>query len=543
MGDDNLYRGVDGFLKLLDLSKWPQRNDREKKLGNFLQTMVATVIFHDTGAAATADGRPIGDSQIKTELSHWPIEPDIVNLRIHEREGLDNVYDFGIILDHDAVSSSDKDRTTIFKDQGGAITYALPTDLMRVSQRLAPVVGRSMDLTAAGFPSILCPGLLGPGVGTRGAISLNISRNQGFTDDGSAIGQLSHILTYPAAGKGSQAKGKSGPKELVLRADAKLRFGAQLGRFMDEPDGDAGEGSTADERRKVWLYLDTPAPPDDKLDTESNGKSNHEKIPKDAKCLVIHGVVRIPKTGTPWPTQTPHYDYSYHSRPTETGHGSGGSSGSGVATGGGSSTPAVTNSDPASTSRTDMFSGTVGPPVVFGGKTYRKHTTPGGLVSWVEVETTVPADGTTQAQQGHLEAQSPAFSQRTNTHKYSATLDAVGVMNDIKPAGYTTLTVTLDVKVSAIPAVNEWITAEVIVSIRPNDGAPGPVDFYGANFSFRDDATNDVNWGQVDITFKGFSLDAGFLEVYVVRRAIPPATQTASQEQLHVCRVQLAWSA
>jgi hypothetical protein len=311
------YRGIDGFLKLLDLSKFPQNNRiREYKLGNFLQTMIATVIEEENGAAKTADGA-FSDSV----LSHWPIEPDIVNLRIHGKAGVtpDNVYDFGLIADHENGDSTDKDRSSIVKDQGAVQTMAYVSDLIRVSKRATAILGKNVPLNGAGFPVALSPQRLGKGNPLRGACAINFARNSGaFLDDGSKTGQLSHFATFlnPATasggknegGKGAgttqvQGGGKGGGKgggggaegEAGLRADAGIQFKAGIGRWADEQPPEkpkSPDGQTV--KVKMYVDHDVVGNPDDSLDTATDANSNHKAVPKTVKKNVIHGWVKVP---------------------------------------------------------------------------------------------------------------------------------------------------------------------------------------------------------------------------------------------------------
>ena len=149
---------------------------------------------------------------------------------------------------------------------------------------------------------------------------------------------------------------------------------------------------------------------------------------------------------------------------------------------------------------------------------------------------TIPsAASTVQADHGHIHAQlGYEFSQRTNSHRYDAERDVVGVINDIKPQHYTKIFVTISFKTSAPMTDGQWIVLDPVLSATDWDGLP-PNEFYAQPIAIGNDVPDrDVAWQQVTWTFKGFPTQAQFLQLYVVRRAyelggdfgaVVPATQ------------------
>lgn len=142
---------------------------------------------------------------------------------------------------------------------------------------------------------------------------------------------------------------------------------------------------------------------------------------------------------------------------------------------------------------------------------------------------------TVQSDHGHIQTEANSeFSQRTNAHRYDATRDVVGVMNDVKPQHYTKVFVTVNYKVSSPMLAGQWIILDVVLSARDWDGLP-PRDFYGAAIAIGNDVPGrDVAWQQTTWTFAGFPTQAQFLQCYIVRRAqtlggdfgtVVPATQ------------------
>lgn len=151
------------------------------------------------------------------------------------------------------------------------------------------------------------------------------------------------------------------------------------------------------------------------------------------------------------------------------------------------------------------------------------------------VRTFVPAsDATVQADHGHIQAEGSEFSQRTNSHRYDATRDVVGVINSLKPQHHTTIYVTLNYKVSSELLDGQWIPITILLSVRDWNGLP-PRKFYGATIAIGNNrAGRDVAWQQTTWRFKGFPTQAQFVQVHVIRRAytlggdfgtVVPATQ------------------
>ena len=282
----------------------------------------APAVANDFGGS---DGSESSGSKVDTRR---PLEPDNWVLRLHQPGGKKNLSTWAsrLIADNSNKSSEMECRGTMVIDQGDRQLWAWFNDLNQIADMQSPVSSDELAFNGAGFLGLLYPDPAASGsVKTRGALALCVHRNKGHATDGGSVGALSHIVTFEIPQKdvategGGSSKRPGGPgqtqvqeerdprkataqpskkDELLLRADSGICFGpGKVGRWMDEPDGNAEKGPASDERRLVTLFLDTPAPPDDKLDTATDDNSNHEKLPKSVGKVVIHGVVRIPRPG------------------------------------------------------------------------------------------------------------------------------------------------------------------------------------------------------------------------------------------------------
>lgn len=146
-----------------------------------------------------------------------------------------------------------------------------------------------------------------------------------------------------------------------------------------------------------------------------------------------------------------------------------------------------------------------------------------------------PATSTVQADHGHIQTQAGyEFTQRTNSHRYDASRDVVGVINEVKPEHWTTVYVTINYKTSAPLEEGQWIVIDPVLSARDRDGLP-PREFYSQPIAIGNDVpARDVAWQETTWKFEGFPTQAQFLQLYVVRRAytlggdfgaVVPATQ------------------
>ena len=145
------------------------------------------------------------------------------------------------------------------------------------------------------------------------------------------------------------------------------------------------------------------------------------------------------------------------------------------------------------------------------------------------------AQSSVQADHGHIHGQlGYEFTQRTNSHRYDADRDVVGIMNDIKPQHYTTIYVTISFKTSAPMEDGQWIVLDPMLSATDWDGLP-PHEFWSRAIAIGNDVPDrDMAWQQVTWTFPDFPTQAQFLQLYVIRRAytlggdfgsVVPATQ------------------
>ena len=328
----NLYLdkvGVLGTTRAVAVDKVSEKT-LLRKLANGIDNEAAAA--GDGPAPAVADsfgGTPSGGGTQGSKVdTRRPLEPDNWVLRLHQPGGKKNLSTWALrlIADNSNKSSEMECRGSMVIDQGDRQLWAWFNDLNQIADMQSPVSCDELAFNGAGFLGMLYPDPSKSGaVKTRGALALCVHRNKGHATDGGSVGALSHIVTFEipqtnvATEGGGASKRPGGPgqtqvqedrdprkataqpskkDELLLRADSGICFGpGKVGRWMDEPDGNPEKGPASDERRLVTLFLDTPAPPDDKLDTATDENSNHEKLPKSVGKNVIHGVVRIPKPG------------------------------------------------------------------------------------------------------------------------------------------------------------------------------------------------------------------------------------------------------
>ena len=124
------------------------------------------------------------------------------------------------------------------------------------------------------------------------------------------------------------------------------------------------------------------------------------------------------------------------------------------------------------------------------------------------------------------------MSQRTNSFAYSLDHDVVAVLNDVKPAGFSNVTITLSCRPSGTIAVGSKIELNVGIGASDMEGV-GPQEFFYAAAQF--DSTTDVTeWQDVVLPFTGFDEDVEqFLQILVVRR-FSAFGATNSSEELHI---------
>lgn len=309
------YRGLDGFLKALDLSLHPTDNsDRGKKLGMFKQTSLAIVVeVTEKGAAKTADGFMVKG----TKLSHYPIEPDIVNLRSHgrvkrdlsgtssEKMGMktpadeveDKVYDFGLIADHQNPNWKKAHRGTILKDQSSRQRWGFLGDALTLTDIGSDLADAEMMLTSAGFPWDLYPSKLGGRSTKRNGVAFHISRNAGLVADRQKVGSFNHIFCWLGGPSGSGAFGNvpSQEDELGIRGDAGTKLaGGQIVvlEHNEPPTLEQADGLYF----QVLTYGDVPGPKEIAgLDLGLDQNSNQKKIEKKVPKRPLRGFVRLKK--------------------------------------------------------------------------------------------------------------------------------------------------------------------------------------------------------------------------------------------------------
>lgn len=343
-----------GMLSLWDMSKEPANNfDVQERIGNAAKVRgVAIVgIDEDKGSTTYADGI----THKRQKFSAAPFDPDAFVFRLFgtptNRYG---TWMPRLTLDMDENQSGENCRSTMLVDNAGDMSFAWLTDIAALVE--APsggdLIGEGLSYDQAGFLESLYEKEYNAASYKRSALSMSIHRNKGFVDDGSLLGQLSHVFYLVRGGSGtvSAATGQglgplfsnlNGPAggggnnrartaaELAIRGDAAIKFSNGVGRWNIELAPDAKEVLT-DEARLVRFFLHLPGKKDDKFDTAEDGNCDYSKMDKSAGKQNIQAYVRVPKPGG---GDGHRYDYSYHSPPTNGDGGSG--TGSDTPTGGG----------------------------------------------------------------------------------------------------------------------------------------------------------------------------------------------------------------
>lgn len=376
-----------GFLKktlvLWDLSKRTATNDRLGKLGDLARQRGGAIHRFDgaTSRQIPVDGiSNLDESGAVIDITaERPLEPDNWVLRLHAARGRgkDGTWDLRLISDHTNASGDRANRGTMVIDQGSGQNWGFLQDVLQVTARGAANSHAELGFNPGGVLSMLLGEL---GSAERQNVALTLHRNLGSVTDGDKIGALSHVLTFKSKSQASQDVGEDGQEnvsvansgqddavqgnadtgvsaqdtgkkkkkggdqpadedEVLIRADSGFDFGGGIvGRFVNEPDGAASLGGEGDEKRLVLLFVDSPASPDDKLDTATASECNFDAIKKKVPKNAIHGVVRVPKSDPYKPYTTgdhsshdeSKHDYSYHG----TGTGGGGGGGSPQSSGG-----------------------------------------------------------------------------------------------------------------------------------------------------------------------------------------------------------------
>src|SRR3990167_7718967 len=510
-----------GFLQrtlaLWDLTYLPLTNDREKKAGSGTGQLGGAIHYFDpdTNLTSAVDGV----SNLDAHLSPIPftaerlVEPDNFLLRFHTDRGhfKDGMWALRMIADHTNAAAERTMRSTHVIDQEGAQAWGALSDLFWITDKVATNSHEELNINGAGFLAQLYG--FPHSVNRRGALALNVARNAGFVTDGTFIGPLAHILKFPGAGGGTQSAGRGRPaeqRELGLNADAGRSY--TDGKVACWPTIDKAPTAVTDTgatEKKVFFYLGEPGTPD--YGMGSDGKSNHTEIARSAWPRLA-GFVKIDPS--PYGGSSSHYDYSWHSNPPSTDDPNDDSeSVAGGTAADGEGIPDNDGTNPDDSARPE------GEPVA-------------------SVDTTGLAE---PCDHGHLPAESPAMSQRTNSFPYSLDHDIAAVLNDTKPVGYTGVTVTLSCRPSGAIAVGSKIELNVGIGASDMEGV-GPQEFFYAAAQF--DSTTDVTeWQDITLPFTGFDADVEqFLQIIVARR-FSAFGATNSSEELHIRKTTVTVSA
>ncbi len=206
-GDPRHGQSVDALV-LWDLSGGAVLNERDLKLGNQLGQRGVAVGLYDPLLAAwmLADG----DHGGADFTSNVMLEPDNWNLRLHSQggKGRDNVWAHRLIADHSNPAQTRANRSSHVIDQEMAQEWAGLDDIFRIVEKQTAVDDPELHYTMAGFLAMVTgasdPKSMGRAVSivaqggkaTRGALSIDISRNLGFASDKTNFGQFSHAMVF-----------------------------------------------------------------------------------------------------------------------------------------------------------------------------------------------------------------------------------------------------------------------------------------------------------------------------------------------------------
>jgi hypothetical protein len=503
---------------LWDYSDLPVLNQPLKKLGAKMAMRGAAVEAwgDDPKLPKIADGskRNEDTSAGKRTPTLYNVLPDNWVLRYFQKDGKGNLSAWcpRLVVDQTNPHTSLENRGTMFVDFEGSQVWAWGNDLWRMTGISAAVADKELAFNGAAYLGMLYPDGKGGGIQARNALATEISLNLGHVATSKKVGQWAQILTFvdpPAdagpgktkAGPGKTKGGAAGRPDkkaelaLLHRTPFKLANGLKITMPPIEP----APKTVDDGDEYVDVHFSPGKPNPQKPDLEENKLSNFKPI-EVANHPQLAAWTKRKRAYSPTPTGPTHYDDSYHGRPPEKpgysagGGGSGGSGGSGGDDdGSGDPLPWLTDYDrPGSPFYSPPDAGD-GLPVENGdtktdadGNTYHKVTWPDGTTSWDRDTAPPKAAGTKQVQQGHLKAQSPSFTQRTNSHWYDSARDVVAPHQVRKPAGWTSIILKTEFKLSRIPQAGEWVELAICMVDRNRSGDSTPT-IYGYSWAFGED--------------------------------------------------------
>lgn len=338
--------------------------------------------------------------------------------------------------------------------------------------------------------------------------------------NGNPIASQPQPSSTPAQDNSNPTRPKT-ENELGLRLDTGWLVDKQgkVARFTDEqpPSGaDQGEG---DIKLCTIFVLDNDAEPDDKLDTRTDDKSNHEQLPKPVKKKKFAAWVKIPKPGS---CECHHYDHSYHHNPPDDPSGSSSMSGTPTSGGGGSGSGEGEGTPPGGATSPD---GSNDVPTVDDA-----YQHPDGTPIGPSESSGVYDNPSMQTQHGWAPPRSPGYAIRGNIYPSDAGAgwNPVGSFVATKAKRYRNVIVELIVAFSDDIATNQKIELNVLVG--PHKGGSGPSTFYRQAFVFKAGYLADPKEYKLRFFFNGFDADEQIFTVLLERRNDTTAGTNSSAE-------------
>lgn len=138
-----------------------------------------------------------------------------------------------------------------------------------------------------------------------------------------------------------------------------------------------------------------------------------------------------------------------------------------------------------------------------------------------------PDGGSAGCEHGFAPAESPAFTQRFNVHKYIANVYTIGTVKRTKKAGYRNIRIRTHLRISqAIPLGKEL---ELEILIAPSTGMAAPSLCYSQSIHF-DSTTPTGEWIERERVFRGFANEETPILVLLIRRNDLTSVQPTSVE-------------
>jgi len=511
-GDGQVYNPTVEALTFWDLSESPVTNDRIKKLGAELASRAQAIADYDEKAhrAKFADALQPDRGKNAPVVTLRLFEPDNWVPRLHEENGRgkDCVWALRFISDHSNYARERECRSTMVLDQHEkAQSWAWLSDMTWLVDLGTKVDDNELAFNGAGFLTMLYAN--GKPEKKRAALAINMAGNAGFLTQGTAIGQLQHIIALVGAAQGTLSR-PTKKTEAALRGDVHFFTQAGLAQFFHEPE--KTKDVYTDEAREVHFYVSSKDAPSLGMDAANDLLSNHDKIPRLA-AKQWRGHVKVPRPGG---DDGPKYDKKPLNPPPPKPQSGGGS---------GSGTPTQGHGDRPPTATPGGEANPDGKPADPTKNTYPNTPTYDPRTHVILDGKAVPIyenAGSTQTQQGTAVANSPAMSQRFNVYPYDpgVEINPCSVETGTKPAGYRNICVEEMLKVSDQIESGERVTLDLKIMCYLGDTPQENDQIFGRAIVL--DSTTaygeDSAWDRVTAYFTGFPEEECIYMLWIERR-------------------------